>query len=57
MPSIRVSSETPQAAGIDHPPTDPEPLTRGRRWIAVGTLILFALIFMPAWLRVVEVGV
>lgn len=43
-------------AGIAHPPTDPGELSPKRRWVAIGTLVLFALIFMPAWLRLVEVG-
>jgi membrane-associated protease RseP (regulator of RpoE activity) len=39
-------------AGKEHPPTEPEPLTRGRRVLAVGTLILFVLLFMPSWIYV-----
>lgn len=42
-------------AGPKHPPTGPEPLTRGRRVLAVGTLILFALLFMPSWIYVPQV--
>ena len=30
-----------------HPPTGPEPLDRGRKLVAVFTLVLFALLFMP----------
>lgn len=37
----------------EHPPTDDEPLTPGRKWVARLTLALFVLLFMPAWLRVV----
>jgi membrane-associated protease RseP (regulator of RpoE activity) len=32
---------------LDHPPTGPEPLRLGRAIIAVVTLLLFALLFMP----------
>jgi membrane-associated protease RseP (regulator of RpoE activity) len=39
-------------AGATHPPTGPEPLSRGRRWVAVGTLVLFLLLFMPSWIYV-----
>lgn len=39
-------------AGSAHPPTGPEPLSRGRRGVAVGTLILFVLLFMPSWIYV-----
>lgn len=35
-----------------HPPTDPGPLSKGRRAIAVMMLALFALLFMPVPLRV-----
>lgn len=37
----------------EHPATEGEPLTPGRRWIARITLALFVLLFMPAWLRTV----
>ncbi len=37
-------------AGADHPPTGPEPLSRGRRWVAIGTLVLFVILFMPSWI-------
>ena len=37
----------------EHPPTEGEPLTPGRKWIARLTLALFVLLFMPAWLRTV----
>jgi membrane-associated protease RseP (regulator of RpoE activity) len=33
--------------GGGHPPTDPGELSRGRRIIAIGTLVLFVLLFMP----------
>lgn len=36
----------------EHPPTEGEPLTPARKVIAVLTLALFVLLFMPAWLRV-----
>jgi membrane-associated protease RseP (regulator of RpoE activity) len=39
-------------AGSEHPPTEPEPLTRGRKLVAIGTLVLFALVFMPSWIYV-----
>jgi Zn-dependent protease len=32
---------------LDHPPTAPEPLDPLRKAIAIGTLVLFALLFMP----------
>jgi hypothetical protein len=32
----------------EHPPTEDSELSRGRRIVAWGTLILFVLIFMPA---------
>jgi membrane-associated protease RseP (regulator of RpoE activity) len=35
----------------EHPPTDLGGLTPVRRAIAIGTLLLFPLLFMPAWLR------
>lgn len=39
-------------AGIDHPPTDDvAPLGAGRRAIAIGSLVLFVLLFMPSWIR------
>lgn len=38
--------------GAEHPPTGPEPLSRGRRLVAIGTLVLFALLFMPSWIYV-----
>jgi membrane-associated protease RseP (regulator of RpoE activity) len=37
--------------GAAHPPTEPAPLSRGRRVVAVVTLALFVLLFMPAWIR------
>lgn len=43
-----------RVAGSDHPPTDNDVLSRRRRWIAIATLALFALLFMPTWIRVVD---
>jgi membrane-associated protease RseP (regulator of RpoE activity) len=40
-----------RATGHDHPPTDHGPLSPVRRWIAIGTLTIFALLFMPWWVR------
>jgi membrane-associated protease RseP (regulator of RpoE activity) len=37
-------------SGADHPPTGPDPLSRGRKMVAAGTLVLFVLIFMPFWI-------
>jgi len=37
-------------SGRDHPPTGPEPLSPRRRMVAIGTLLLFALLFMPSWI-------
>lgn len=39
-------------AGIDHPPTEDDQLSPKRRLIAVFTLSLFVLLFMPSWLRI-----
>ena len=39
-------------SGERHPPTGDEPLSPPRRAIAVGTLFLFALLFMPSWIYV-----
>ena len=40
------------SGGVDHPPTDEgEQLSPGRKAIAIGTLVLFVLIFMPTPLR------
>jgi len=39
--------------GREHPQPDPGLLSPGRRGVALGTLLLFVLLFMPAWLRVV----
>jgi hypothetical protein len=33
---------------FDHPPTNAEPLGRGRALVAIVTLVFFALLFMPA---------
>jgi len=35
----------------EHPPPDPGALSPRRRQVALGTLALFVLLFMPAWLR------
>jgi membrane-associated protease RseP (regulator of RpoE activity) len=40
----------------EHPPTDPGPLSPGRRVLAAFTLALFVLLFMPAGLRFVNPG-
>jgi membrane-associated protease RseP (regulator of RpoE activity) len=37
--------------GEEHPPTDPGPLSPGRRAVAIITLLLFVALFMPAWMR------
>lgn len=39
-------------AGAEHPPTGPEPLSRGRKLVAIGTLALFVLLFMPSWIYI-----
>jgi len=39
-------------SGREHPPTGPEPLSPARRWVAIGTLLLFVLLFMPSWIYV-----
>jgi hypothetical protein len=31
-------------------------LSAGRRLVAIGTLLLFVLLFMPAWLRQIPAG-
>ena len=41
-------------AGSEHPPTEDTRLSRKRRWVAVVTLGLFAVLFMPTWMRVVD---
>lgn len=38
-------------AGSEHPPTEDDTLSPRRRWVAIGTLALFALLFMPTWMR------
>ena len=43
-----------RVAGSDHPPTEDDQLSRRRRWIAIATLALFAVLFMPTWIRVVD---
>jgi membrane-associated protease RseP (regulator of RpoE activity) len=40
-----------RAGGPLHPPTGPEPLSRGRRLVGAFTLLLFPLLFMPSWIR------
>lgn len=41
-----------RVSGAEHPPTGAEPLSRGRKLVAIGTLVLFALLFMPSWIYV-----
>lgn len=36
------------SGGRDHPPTDPGELSPVRRWVAIGTLFMFVLLFMPS---------
>ncbi|MFI5307361.1 MAG: site-2 protease family protein, partial [Polyangiales bacterium] len=43
-----------RGTGREHPPFDPGPLSPRRRALAWLTLSLFALLFMPAWLRTVK---
>ena len=38
-------------AGDGHPPTDDDVLSPGRRMVAVATLVLFLVLFMPWWVR------
>jgi membrane-associated protease RseP (regulator of RpoE activity) len=40
--------------GTRHPPTDPLPLGRMRRAVAIAMLVSFGLLFMPAWWRIVQ---
>lgn len=42
-------------AGDRHPETGPEPLSPARKAVAIGTLILFVLLFMPSWVYVPNV--
>jgi membrane-associated protease RseP (regulator of RpoE activity) len=44
------------SAGREHPLPDPGVLSPARRRVALGTLVLFVLLFMPAWLRAVRGG-
>ena len=37
--------------GPKHPPTGPEPLSPRRRVVAITTLAIFVLLFMPSWVR------
>ena len=41
-----------KVSGRDHPPTSEEPLTPIRRGLAWGSLFLFAMLFMPSWIRI-----
>ena len=38
-------------SGLDHPPAGDRALSPGRRAVAIGTLVLFVLLFMPSWIR------
>ena len=40
-----------RTVGIAHPPTEDVTLSPRRRWVAIGTLSLFVLLFMPSWIR------
>jgi membrane-associated protease RseP (regulator of RpoE activity) len=42
--------------GREHPPTDPGALSPKRRVLAIFTLSLFVLLFMPTWLRSITPG-
>lgn len=42
-----------RGAEHEHPRVDPGPLSPARRWLARGTLVLFVLLFMPSWMRLV----
>ena len=39
-------------AGMDHPPAGGGALSPARKAVAIGTLVLFVLLFMPSWARV-----
>lgn len=39
------------SGGLDHPPAGEAPLSPKRRMVAIGTLVLFVLLFMPSWIR------
>jgi hypothetical protein len=39
------------SGGIYHPPVEGPPLSRGRRALAVGMVVVFALLFTPVPLR------
>ena len=41
-----------RVSGADHPPTRDEALSAGRRAIAVLSLVIFVLLFMPFWLHI-----
>ncbi len=45
-----------RATPSEHPETDPGTLSPRRRQVAVATLALFALLFMPSWMREVIPG-
>ncbi len=38
-------------SGLDHPEAGTAPLSSRRRVVAIGTLVLFVLLFMPSWVR------
>jgi len=40
-----------RASGMNHPPTEPGALSPNRRWVAVGSLVLFVVLFMPTPMR------
>jgi membrane-associated protease RseP (regulator of RpoE activity) len=42
-------------SGNEHPETDPGPLSPKRRLIAIITLVIFILLFMPSWMREISV--
>ncbi len=39
------------AGTSDHPPTDDDELSPGRRRVAIFTMLLFLVLFMPSWIR------
>ncbi|MBW2457576.1 MAG: site-2 protease family protein [Deltaproteobacteria bacterium] len=40
-----------RASGVNHPPTEPGQLSPSRRWVAIGCLVLFVVLFMPTPMR------
>lgn len=40
-----------RVGGVVHPPTDPGPLSTRRRGVALFSLALFVLLFMPSWIH------